>query len=108
MKPLIGLVAGIFLGYVVQIPADEKICAVIMLAAVDSICGGFTAKINLSFSDRIFICGFIVNLAFGFILILVGNFFEMDLYYIALLIFGLRIFKNISVMKKFALKRYVD
>ena len=105
MKPLIGLIAGIFFGYILQISPNEKICAVIIFAAIDSICGGLTAKLNSNFSDLILIIGFFTNLAFGMILILFGNFFEMDLYYIALLIFGLRIFKNISILKGFFLKK---
>ena len=106
MKALIGLIAGIFLGYILQIPHNDKICAVVMLAALDSICGGFTAKLNSQFQDKILIGGFFTNLVFGIIFILLGNFFETDLYYIALLIFGLRIFKNISTLKGFFLQKY--
>lgn len=106
MKALIGLAAGFFLGYALQVPFDEKISAVIILAALDSICGGIAAKLNLNFSDIILISGFFTNLIFGLILIFFGNFFGIELYYIALLIFGLRIFKNISVIKGFLLKKY--
>lgn len=106
MKALIGLAAGIFLGYVFQVPANEKFSAVILLAALDSICGGAAAKLNFNFSDSILIGGFFTNVIFALILILLGNFFDLKLYYIALLIFGLRIFKNISVIKGFFLKKY--
>ncbi len=106
MKALIGLIIGIFLGYAFQVPVNEEIFAVIMLAALDSICGGFSAKINLNFSDKILISGFFTNVIFVLILILLGKFFGLKLYYIALLIFGLRIFKNISVIKGFLLKKY--
>ena len=106
MKALIGLAAGFFLGYALQVPIDEKISAVIILAALDSICGGIAAKLNLNFSDMILISGFFTNLIFGLILIFFGNFFGIELYYIALLIFGLRIFKNISAVKNFFLKKY--
>jgi len=106
MKALAGLAAGFFLGYALQVPLDEKFSAVIILAALDSICGGAAAKLNLNFSDTILISGFFTNLIFGIILILLGNFFKIDLYYIALLIFGWRIFKNISAVKKFFLKKY--
>lgn len=105
-KILAGLIIGIFLGYIVQVPANEKIFAVILLAAIDSLCGGIAAKINSNFSDKMLMGGFLTNSAFGLALILLGNFLAMDLYYIALLIFGLRIFKNISVIKEFFLKKY--
>ena len=106
MKVFIGLATGIFLGYVFQVPVDEKFSAVILLAAVDSICGGIAAKLNFNFNDSILIGGFLTNLIFGLILILLGNFFDLELYYIALLIFGLRIFKNISAIKGIFLKKY--
>lgn len=105
-KVIGGLIAGIFLGYVLQVPADEKVCAVIFLVALDSLCGGYAAKLDSAFSDSILIGGFFINLIFGLGLILLGNFFGINLYCIALLIFGLRIFKNVSVLKDNLLKKY--
>lgn len=101
-----GLLFGIFLGYIFQVPVDEKFSTVIIMAAADSICGGAVAKLNLNFSDTILIGGFFTNLIFAIILILLGNFFGVELYYIALLIFGLRIFKNISAVKEIFLKKF--
>ena len=106
MKALIGLTAGILLGCFIQVPVNEKISAVIILAAADSICGGIAAKLHLNFSDTILIGGFFTNVLFALVLILLGNFFNLELYYIALLIFGLRIFKNISAVKEFLLKKF--
>jgi small basic protein len=100
VKAFCGLIFGIFLGYVIQVPTNEKICAVIMLAAIDSISGGAVAKFNSNFSDRALIIDFFTNIIFALVLILLGNFFEAELYYIALPIFGLRIFKNISSLKE--------
>ena len=97
-KAMGGLIFGIFLGYVLQIPLDEKICAIIFLTATDSICGGVVANINKNFSNRILIFGFLTNTIFGLILIFFGNFFGIDFYYIAIFILGLRIFKNFSAL----------
>lgn len=105
MKILGGLLFGIFLGFIVQVPVDGKISAVIIMASADSICGGIAAKMHLTFNDTILIGGFLTNLIFGLILILLGNFLGVDLYYIALLILGLRIFKNISAVKEIFLKK---
>ena len=100
-----GLIVGIVLGYVLQIPADEKICAIIFLAATDSICGGVVARINQNFSNKILIFGFLTNTLFGFALIFLGNFFVIDLYYIAIFILGLRIFKNFCLLKGVLLEK---
>ena len=106
MKALIGLAIGIILGYLSNISADTKIFAVILMAALDSILGGFCAKFDTKFSDTVLITGFFVNTLFGMTLIFVGNIFEIELYYIALLVFGLRIFKNLSALKEHLLKNY--
>lgn len=100
-----GLIFGIFLGYILQIPADEKISAIIFLNATDSICGGFVARLQQNFSNKILIFGFLTNTLFGLALIFLGNFFGIELYYVAIFIFGLRIFKNFSVLKGFLLKK---
>ena len=106
MKILGGLLFGIILGYIFQVQIDEKISAVIIMAAADAICGGIAAKMHLNFNDTILIGGFLTNLIFGFILILLGKILGVELYYIALLIFGLRIFKNISAVKESFLKSF--
>ena len=100
-RAIFGLIVGIFLGYILQIPADGKICAVIFLAAADSLFGGIAAKVNQNFSNRILIFGFMTNTIFGLCLIFFGNIFGIDFYYIAIFIFGLRIFKNFSVINSF-------
>lgn len=100
-----GLFFGIILGYVLQIPANEKISAIIFITATDAIFGGVVAKLQQNFSNRILIFGFMTNTIFGMSLIFLGNFFEIELYYIAIFIFGLRIFKNFSVLKSFLLKK---
>jgi len=100
-----GLIFGIILGYILQISANEKISAIIFLTATDAIFGGIAAKLQENFSNRILIFGFLTNTIFGMILIFLGNFFEIELYYIAIFIFGLRIFKNFSTIKSFLLKK---
>ena len=106
MKALIGLAVGIIFGYPSNISADTKIFAVILMAALDSILGGFCAKFESRFSDTVLITGFLINSVFGLILIFIGNIFEIELYYITLLVLGLRIFKNLSALKERLLKNY--
>ena len=100
-----GLIFGIFLGYILQIPADEKICAIIFLTATDSICGGVVARLQENFSNKILIFGFLTNTIFGLGLIFLGNFFGIELYYVAIFILGLRIFKNFSALNGVLLKK---
>ncbi len=108
MKALIGLTTGIILGYLSNISADTKIFTVILMAALDSILGGFCAKFEAKFSDAALIAGFLFNSLFGLALVFIGNIFELELYYIALFVLGLRIFKNLSAIKERLLKNYCD
>ena len=113
MKALIGLTVGIFFGYIFPISINKEFLAVILLAAAEKgipviimepLREGIAAKLHLNFSDKVLIGGFFTNLIFALALILLGKIFNLELYYIALLIFGLRIFKNISAVKEFFLK----
>ncbi len=108
MKPLIGLTLGIILGSVAPISIEPKIFAVIILAALDSIFGGLNAHLAEKFSDTTLITGFLVNAAFALSLISLGKVLNIELYFIALLIFGLRIFKNLTGLKNHFLKKYAS
>lgn len=108
MKPLIGLALGIILGIVAPVSIEPKIFAVILLAALDSIFGGLSANLAGNFSDTVLIVGFCVNAAFAIFFIFLGNALGVELYCIALLIFGLRIFKNLTALKNHLLKKYAS
>ena len=108
MKPLIGLALGIILGFAAPISIEPKIFAVILLAALDSIFGGLSAHLTDKFSDTILIAGFCANAAFAIFFIFLGNALGVELYCIALLIFGLRIFKNLTSLKNHFLKKYAS
>lgn len=78
--PILGLVAGLLLGLAlrVQLPIDwARYTAVGILAALDSLLGAFRAELTF-LGDRI----------------------GIDLYLVALVAFGVRIFHNAAIIRR--------
>ena len=104
--PLAGLLLGVLLGLVLQVNVSFELArysAVGILAAMDSVLGGIRAELEGSFSDRIFITGFITNALLAMLLTFVGDRLGLDLYLVALITFGLRIFQNVALIRRHVL-----
>ena len=101
--PLLGLLVGVLLGLVLQVNVSfefARYSAVGILAALDSVIGAVRAELEGAFSDRIFISGFITNALVAVLLTFVGDRLGLDLYLVALLAFGLRIFQNVALIRR--------
>ncbi len=108
IKPVAGLLFGIMLGCL--FPTDmtaayTKLFSAALLAALDSIFGGLRAATVDKFNDVVFITGFVSNTLLAAFLVYVGDMLGIDLYYVALLAFGFRIFKNLAGLRRYLLKR---
>ena len=106
-KILIGLITGIILGCLFPITitgAYTKLFSVVLLVAIDAVIGGLRAAVNEHFSDTVFITGFLTNALFAAFLVFIGENLGIDLYYVALLAFGFRIFKNLAGLRRHLLK----
>lgn len=106
--PLLGLLAGILLGtfFPVVIPlAYSKLFSVALLASLDSVFGGLRAGVSGRFNNAVFITGFFSNALLAAFLVFVGDRLGIDLYYVALLAFGFRIFKNLASLRRHLLRK---
>lgn len=106
-KALIGLFIGMILGCLCPISLTSsytKLFSVVLLVALDAVFGGLRAAINARFSDTVFITGFLTNALFAAFLVFIGDRLGIDLYYVALLAFGFRIFKNLAGLRRHLLK----
>ncbi len=109
IKPIFGLVVGLLLGYFsyINIPlAYAKFFSVALLASLDSVFGGLRAAATGEFDNMVFISGFFFNALMAAFLVYVGDHLGIDLYYVALLTFGFRIFKNLAVLRRILLKKH--
>ena len=69
-------------------------------------CGGLRAAAENTFEDVIFISGFFTNALLAALLVYIGDHLGIDLYYVALLAFGLRIFNNLAMIRRYFLKKH--
>ena len=106
--PVFGLFLGLLLGVLcpLTIPqAYAKLFSVALLASLDSVFGGLRAAAEEKFDNLVFITGFFTNALLAALLVYTGDRLGIDLYYVALLAFGLRIFQNLAIIRRYFLKK---
>ena len=59
-----------------------------------------TSTSGSSYDNRIFISGFLVNAIVAVLLTFIGDRLGLDLYLVALITFGLRIFDNVALIRR--------
>lgn len=98
-----GLIIGIVLGTYspFSLPLEYvKMLSVALLAGLDAVLGGVRAAMEGKYDTEVFISGFFVNGILAAILCYVGNLLGIDLYMVAVLIFGMRIFQNLAIIRR--------
>lgn len=106
--PVAGLVIGLIIGimFPISVPAEyAKFMSVALLASLDSVFGGLRAGIEEKFDNTVFITGFFTNALLAAGLVYIGDRLGIDLYYVALLAFGLRVFQNLAIIRRYILKK---
>ena len=106
--PILGLLAGLAIGFLapVNIPlAYAKLFSVALLAALDAVFGGLRAAADEKFDNEVFLSGFFSNALMAALLVFVGARLGLDLYYVALLTFGFRIFQNLAILRRHLLRK---
>ncbi|CQR71311.1 hypothetical protein SOV_16730 [Sporomusa ovata DSM 2662] len=106
--PIAGLIIGVLIGifFPITVPVEyAKFLSVALLASLDSVFGGLRAGSEEKFDNTIFITGFFTNALLAAGLVYIGDRLGIDLYYVALLAFGLRIFQNLAIIRRYFLKK---
>jgi small basic protein len=105
MIPLIGLIIGALMGLALQnvfvIPvAFARYLSIATLAALDSAFGGLRASLEKKFEDKIFAIGFISNALMAAFITYLGDKLGVDLFLAAIVVFGVRIFQNLGLIRR--------
>ena len=103
LLPLAGLLVGVLAGLVLDVNVSfefSRYSAVAILAALDSVLGAVRAELDGVYDNRIFISGFITNAIVAVILTFIGDRLSIDLYLVALITFGIRIFNNVALIRR--------
>jgi small basic protein len=96
---ILGIVFG--LNSPVQIPPGySRYTAVAILAALDSVLGAVKAWLNGNFENKVFISGLLVNSIVAGGLTYLGDKLGVELYFAAIVAFGVRIFDNLAVIRR--------
>jgi len=98
-----GLIVGAILGWIApfHIPISyANYTSVAVLAALDAVFDGSRAALERIFDLSNFVIGFFSNVVLAVILVYVGDLIGINLYYVALIGFGLRVFINVGAIRK--------
>ncbi|MBE7036103.1 MAG: DUF1290 domain-containing protein [Ruminococcaceae bacterium] len=102
---IIGVTIGIFCPF--HIPNTySPYVAIVILAILDSVFGAASAATNKTFDLNTFISGFISNGILAALLTYLGKKMDVDLYLVALIIFGTRLFSNFSIIRRHYLAEF--
>lgn len=100
---LAGLALGVVVGYYIPFtyPMDYSLyLSVAILAAMDSIFGAVKSGFESKYDNIIFITGFVGNALLAMILTYIGDRLGLPIYYVAILVFGSRLFDNLSIIRR--------
>lgn len=100
---IVGLALGIVVGYYIPFtyPMDYSLyMSVAILATMDSIFGAVKSGFEGKYDNIIFITGFIGNALLAIFLTYVGDRLGLPFYYVAILVFGSRLFDNLSIIRR--------
>jgi small basic protein len=103
LLPLVGLLVGVLAGLDLNVTVSYELSrysAVAILAALDSLLGAVRAELDGVYDNRIFISGFVTNAIVAVILTFIGDRLSLDLYLVALINFGFRIFTNVALIRR--------
>lgn len=107
--PVVGLLIGVAIGmaFSLTIPAQySRYTAIALMAVFDSVLGSVRADLDGEFDNRILLTGFFLNLILASILTFLGERLGVELYIAAIVAFGLRIFKNLAIIRRQLLERW--
>ena len=107
MLPILGLIIGVIIGLnfiPITIPLMySTYVAVGILAALDTIFGAISARLQNKFDIKIFISGFFGNALIAAGLAYVGDQLGIPLYLAAIFAFGNRLFLNFALIRRLLL-----
>lgn len=109
--PVLALLVGILLGALVstQVPMTfAPYLSVAVLAGLDSICGGSRSYLEGKFQQDIFVTGFLFNILLAMFFVWLGVAIGLNLVLAAALVFGWRIFNNLSLIRRLILSRIAE
>ncbi|MDO8472010.1 MAG: DUF1290 domain-containing protein [bacterium] len=99
---LFGLIVGIAIGalFPITIPlVYARYTAVAVIGLFDSVIGALRANMQRKYNTSIFVSGAILNMVLAMTLTFLGDRLSLDLYLAVVVVFTIRIFKNMAQLR---------
>jgi small basic protein len=105
MIALLALLLGATLGLVLQPNVPRALAPylpVAVVAALDALFGGVRARLDETFSDRVFLVSFLSNVILAVFLVYLGDQLNVGdaLETAVIVVFGVRIFQNLAAVRR--------
>ncbi len=100
---VVAVLTGILLGLLVPYNLSSSTLpyvAVAIIAALDSVFGGLAAYLNKRFNMSVFMIGLVSNAVLAVFLTFVGDVLGINLYFAAIVVFGVRMFNNMGTIRR--------
>lgn len=112
LLPVLALIIGIVLVQVMGLTPLSgewaRYIAVASIAGVDTVLGGIRAGLEGKFRNDVFFTGFIANVLIAFFIAWLGDRLGIDMYLVAAIVLGSRIFTNLSLIRRWMLTKWQD
>ncbi len=101
---LVGWIVGMYLPWSIAMEY-APFSSVAIMACLDAVFGGWRSYLEGRYENVVFFSGFFVNALIAALLVFIGSKLGIDLYFVALMTFGFRIFTNSAVIRRIWLER---
>ena len=116
LVPILFFAIGVVLAMTLQLHGfnvhlygvGARYMSVACLAGLDTVLGGIRSGYEGKFQNDVFITGFVTNSLIAFAIAKLGDQIGIDMFIVVALVMGMRIFNNLSVIRRYLLQSYVD
>ena len=112
LLPVVFLLLGILIPFALHLQPFQgdwvRYVGIACLAGLDTVCGGIRTGLEGKFHNDVFLTGFFSNVLIAFFLAWLGDQIGVNLYLVAALVLGTRIFTNLSLIRRFLLTKWQD
>lgn len=109
--PIVALLVGLGIGFMLRVPLSGiagVYMAVAVIAGLDTVLGGVRSALEGKFRNDVFLTGFFANVGIAFFLAWFGDRIGANVYFVAILVMGTRIFTNLSIIRRQLLTKWHD